>query len=141
MKEHTNANEAKIDTIKRTETWCMKAERLLKGKVIKQAQWQYWYADPEDRENWDEYETGIVLTLQDLETDLESVVYVSQDDEQNGPGALVVCYQKGKSKQEHTKQETLPVGVEDIEKHISNCKELGKQRHQIREEIRLENHK
>ena len=109
MKEHTNANEAKIDTIKRTETWCMKAERLLKGKVIKQAQWQYWYADPEDRENWDEYETGIVLTLQDLETDLESVVYVSQD--------------------------------EDIEKHISNCKELEKQRHQIREEIRLENHK
>ena len=36
MKEHTNANEAKIDTVKRTETWCMRAERLLEGKIIKE---------------------------------------------------------------------------------------------------------
>ena len=127
--------ETKIDAINNTESWLMLAEKLLCNKVIHRVKWDYWYADPEDREEWGNEQTGIVLDIFDPETDSYSKVYVSQDDEQNGPGALIVCYPKGKGKQKHTKQEVLPVGVDDYTEHVKNLKELGKNRWQIREHL------
>jgi hypothetical protein len=117
-KEYKNANEKLKETVKRTNKWYLQAKELLVGKTITNATWQYWLSDIEDRKEYDEYATGLVLTLTDKKTKLKSFCYLSQDDEQNGPGALVVISSKPEG------QFTLPVGVEDMDQHIENMDNL-----------------
>ena len=121
-----------IENLERTESWLMLAEKLLCNKVIHRVRWQYWYADSDDREEWGVYSTGLVLDIFDPETEKYSTIYVSQDDEQNGPGALVVQYEKGNGKQKHMEQKTLPVNVDDYDEYSKNLKEAGKNRWQLR---------
>jgi len=74
--------------------WYKEAEKLLLNQKITGVVWQ----------NWDEseshYGTGLVF-----ETENETVFFVSQDDEGNGPGALHWASHKGHG--------ILPVGVMD----------------------------
>ena len=112
------------EKVERTIQWMELADKLLKGKVIERATWEYWYADPDDREEWGVHSTGLVLHLKDVKTEKISYCYVSQDDEQNGPGALVLQYEKGNGKQKHMEQKTLPINVEAIEEHQFNVEQL-----------------
>ena len=100
IKEETFKEKREREKPIQTKRWYKEAQKLLEGQIIEKAQWQ----------DWDEHSgTGLVLYLNN-----NIVLFISQDDEGNGPGAIHWVHTKDQGN-----SGILPVGVEDYKYYES----------------------